>query len=361
MSTGEAGSPRLRLLKRAGVTGLIVAFAVLLVGWAAVRMFGEQKVIADPAPFTLVNVEPGRVGQSIGLSVAAAWGSHVVANNESEGIVTSVNVVDGDTVKSGDSLYSVNLRPTVVALGNVPSFRRLSLGVRGRDVSQLQRLLASLGLFKGHPDGVFGTGTEAAVSEWQRSLGIVPTGSVEPGDIAFVSDLPLRVQLHSTVISVGTSVVGGEPAVSALAPAPTFRMSVTETQDALITAHTHIIIDGPNGSRWMAQVASRRPGGLQGSLLTLSAPDGGAACRAKCDGIPVGEQTLLNSQAIVVPATEGLVLPSAAVASRADGTLAVELANGEQQEVTIVAEALGMVIVEGVEQNTRVRIPALVD
>lgn len=357
---GDTDALRLRLAKLMGVA-VAIGLAVLLVGWAAVRLFGAQEVIAESAPFTLVTVEPGDVGQSIGLSVAATWGSRVVASNASVGVVTSVNVRQGDTVTSGDSLYSVNLRPTVVALGRVPAFRPLSLEDRGRDVSQLQHLLTSLGLFSGEPDGVFGAGTEGAVTRWQRSLGIARTGSVEPGDIVFVPELPLRVLLDTTVIAVGGSVVGGEPAIKTLAAAPTFQMSVTDSQDVLIGDRTRIIIDGHDRTRWTARVAARRAGDEGGSLLTLSAPDGGAACRAACDVLPVGRQTLLSSQVIVVPPTEGLVLPSAAVASRADGTLVVELSNGDQQVVSIRAEALGRVIVEGVDQDTKVRIPASVN
>lgn len=54
----------------------------------------------------------------------------------------------------------------------------LKLGMRGASVTQLQRRLQTLGLFKGAADGIFGTNTEAAVKAAQRRYKLNPDGVV---------------------------------------------------------------------------------------------------------------------------------------------------------------------------------------
>jgi peptidoglycan hydrolase-like protein with peptidoglycan-binding domain len=54
----------------------------------------------------------------------------------------------------------------------------LSLGNRGNQVTLVQQQLISLGLLSGRPDGVFGSGTKAAVQAFQRREGLTPDGVV---------------------------------------------------------------------------------------------------------------------------------------------------------------------------------------
>lgn len=54
----------------------------------------------------------------------------------------------------------------------------LKLGMRGAAVTQLQRRLQTLGLFKGAADGIFGANTEAAVKAAQRRYRLAPDGVV---------------------------------------------------------------------------------------------------------------------------------------------------------------------------------------
>ena len=55
-----------------------------------------------------------------------------------------------------------------------------SLGSRGQEVRQIQRKLQSLGYYSGSIDGVYGTATQKAVRNFQKSCGISADGIAGP-------------------------------------------------------------------------------------------------------------------------------------------------------------------------------------
>ncbi|MBS3872002.1 MAG: cell wall hydrolase [Firmicutes bacterium] len=58
--------------------------------------------------------------------------------------------------------------------------RSLSLGSRGQDVREVQRILAQNGFSPGQQDGIFGPRTEQAVVAFQRTVGLPTIGIVGP-------------------------------------------------------------------------------------------------------------------------------------------------------------------------------------
>ncbi len=54
----------------------------------------------------------------------------------------------------------------------------LKVGSRGESVSELQAALKLLGFYTGEVDGIYGDGTAAAVTDFQRSAGVKPDGIV---------------------------------------------------------------------------------------------------------------------------------------------------------------------------------------
>src|SRR5262245_46952168 len=54
--------------------------------------------------------------------------------------------------------------------------RELKLGDRGAEVKKLQQRLLDLGFSSGTPDGILGPITRSAVSEFQRSKGLLVDG-----------------------------------------------------------------------------------------------------------------------------------------------------------------------------------------
>lgn len=60
------------------------------------------------------------------------------------------------------------------------------LGSRGDEVRQIQTKLKQLGFYSGRIDGIYGTGTQAAVKAFQRSVGISADGIAGPKTLLYL-------------------------------------------------------------------------------------------------------------------------------------------------------------------------------
>lgn len=341
------------------VGGLLLAGAAGVVGWAAASLLSPgEEALASPG-FTTVEVAQGEVGSSITLNTAAAWTPVPVGANRAAGVVTSIAVAPGDEVTQGSALYAVDLRPVVVAQGQTPAFRDVGQGVEGPDVAQLQTMLTALGMFHGSVDGKAGAGTVSAVKAWQKSLGVAQSGVVGVGDVIFVPTLPTRVALDDDVIVRGAMLSGGEDVVAGLPSAPVFAVPVTEGQAAMMPTGTRVEITSPGGDTWVAVAGEQSPDPETGTItVALDAPESGVICGDQCGQVPVTGQALLSSKIVTVPTVAGLVVPSAALVTGADGQTAVVTEAGDRVPVSVVASARGMSVVEGVDAGVRVRVPA---
>lgn len=255
-------------------------------------------------------------------------------------------------------LYTVALRPTVVAQGTVPAFRSLQQGDSGPDVGQLQTMLASLGHYTGTVDSTFRWSTTAAVKAWQRTLGIAADGVVRASDVVFVPALPARVALDPELIEVGATLSGGEKIVHGLSSQPQFVIPATAAQAALMALGTRVEISGPEGGVWEAFVTGREEGDNGESLVHLEGADEAPICGDECARIPVTGQTFLASRVVIVEPVTGLVVPTAAIRSSAGGALSVMDDAGTSHDVRVVTTAKGMSLIEGVPAGLRVRVPA---
>lgn len=337
--------------------GLVLMLVGAGIGWAGATVLTPAKDVLDSTAFTFVEVVPGEVGSSINLNTAAEWTPIPVGSNQALGTVTTVVVKPGDEVKQGSVLYTVDLRPVVIAQGSVPAFRAISNGVSGTDVEQLQVMLATLGYYNGKQDGSFGYLTGQAVKAWQKSLGMQADGVVQEGDIIFVPTLPTRVALDPEVIARGASLTGGEAVVKGLPPEPSFTVPVTDTQAALMPNGTRVEI--ANGDlTWEGYVVDQKSDPMAGTTVILAGKDGASICGEDCGTIPVTGQTLLLSKIVTVETVSGLVVPSAALLSSADGTVSVIDEKGKSHVVTVKTSARGMSVIEGVDAGLRVRVPA---
>lgn len=337
-----------------GVVALLIGAGV---GWAGAIVLTPVEDVLDSSAFTFVEVVDGEVGSSINLNTVAEWTPIPVGTNQASGTVTTVDVAPGDEVTHGTVLYTVNLRPVVVAQGSIPSFQSLARGSEGADVKQVQAMLAALGHFTGTPDGEFGYVTERAVKDWQKSLGLPQDGIVQPGDLVFVPKLPTRLALDTEVIKRGAIVTGGEAVVKGLPTAPTFVIPVTESQTSMMPNGTRVELTNGDAA-WEAVVVDQVTDEMAGTTIILAGQDGAVICGEECAMIPVTGQTLLQSRIVTIETVAGLVVPSAALLSGADGKVTVTDAEAVSHSVTVVTSARGMSVIEGVPAGTRVRVPA---
>jgi peptidoglycan hydrolase-like protein with peptidoglycan-binding domain len=347
-------SRRLRLL---GFASLCIAAGVL-VTWAVGAVFAPAASVVDPRPYTYAEATNGQVGTSINLNTAVEWAPVLLASNLASGIVTTVDVAEGQVVGQGARLYSVNLRPTVIAQGSIPAFRALSQGAVGADVAQLQSMLAAIDIYRGKATGTFDSATSRAVRLWQRESGVPADGIVQAGDLVFVPALPTRVTLDTNKVKRGGSLSGGEPVVNGLSSSPAFTIPVTSAQATLMPSGTAVDIAGPKGEKWKAVVRDQKPTDQNGIIVNLAATADGSICGDTCAEIPVGTQTLLSAQIHTVPTVEGIIIPAAAILSSASGKLSVVDRTGKSHPIKIVASASGMSVVRGIKAGLSIRVPA---
>ncbi|MGA7149602.1 MAG: peptidoglycan-binding domain-containing protein [Microbacterium sp.] len=342
---------------------LLLSAVVLLAlgsgaGWAAFSILKPPADVLEATSHTFVSVESGEVGASIQLNAVAEWTSVPAGANRAAGVVTGVAIAPGDEVSSGSVLYTVDLRPVVVAQGEVPAFRSIGHRVEGPDVAQLQGMLSKLGLYAGPSDGKAGADTVAAIKAWQKASNVPPTGVVEAKDVIYLPALPARVSVDSDVVFRGASLSGGEQVVQALPSRPAFVIPVTEAQAAFMPAGTRVVMTSPEGNEWVAYVLDRvKEPETDVIEVTLEGEDGAVICGDQCGELPATGETMLRTRVITVETVTGLVVPSAALVTDAGGQIALIDEGGERIPVKVIAAAQGMSVVEGIDAGSRVRVP----
>jgi peptidoglycan hydrolase-like protein with peptidoglycan-binding domain len=331
-------------------------------GWAGSAVFAPPNDVLEVAKYTYVELAEGEVGSKLHLNAAAAWPQSPAGSNQVAGTVTSVAVAPGDEVGPGSVLYSVNLRPVVIAAGATPAFRSLARESEGADVAQLQNLLVALGYYSGEADGEFGWRTEEAVQDWQESLGLPRDGVVQTGDLVFVPSLPTRVSLDPAVIFRGATVSGGEDAIAALSSEPVFSIPATATQATMMPIGTRVELNSPAGV-WAAQVAEHQMSEENPDQVnvTLQGIDAATICGDQCGSLPTIGKSLIPATIVTQEAVVGVVAPSAALVSAADGVVSVIDDEGLRHTVTVVASARGMSVIGGAPAGLRVRVPGSED
>lgn len=336
-----------------------VVLAAGLGAWAGRATFTPPSADATVAAPVLHTVTEETVGRVQEFPVSATWSTTPLVVGAASGTVTSVKVKPGATVDAGDVLYTVDLRPTVVAQGAIPAFRELASGARGADVRQLETMLDATGhLAAGRVDDVFDAATTAAVRAWQKAAGYPVDGVVHLGDVAFAKSLPTRVVLDKEV-RVGWPAPTGASVASALTEAPTFTIRLMADQQDLVPTSGAVTVTGPKDARWKGVIAGSKITDQGELLLTLEAADGGPLCAKDCADVPADEGTAIFSAAIVtVPEETGPAVPTSALQSDAAGSTFVEAPDGTRMPVTVRAQSRGLAVVDGVTVGSQVRLVA---
>lgn len=184
------------------------------------------------------------------------------------------------------------------------------------------------------------------------------TGVVELGDVVFVPQLPARFALDTDVIVRGRTVEGGEEVVRALGGAPDFAIPATASQAAMMPTGTRVAVSGPGGETWEGLTTEHvRDAKSQSVMVGVSGADGGPLCGGECGSVPVLGESKLPSVITTIESVQGLVVPSAALVTGANGSVSVIDDEGVRIEVVVVASARGMSVVDGVDEGLRIRLP----
>ena len=345
--TTNAGHSRRRGAALWWVLAVVVAagLGVVFGRWAFLPPAVEAYA-AEPSTVAVVEVT---VGRSVPVVVSAVWEVVPFGVGAASGTLTTLEVADRDVVEAGQVVFTVDLRPVVAAVGEVPAFRDLAAGVRGADVEQLQRFLTDAGYFRGVVDGRFGAGTTAAVREWQRGLGVPVDGVVRAGDLLFTSSLPARVVLGDDV-AVGRRVSEGEVVLSVLSEAPGFWAS--PQVDAMVDPSLPIAVT-VGDELVVAVVAGVERDEWGGSRMALTRADGSPVCGDGCDLVSlIPADAVFAARQVVTAEVSGPGVPAAAVHFDAAGNASLVTPEGVRLPVSVVEQGQGQVVLDGVEVGT---------
>jgi peptidoglycan hydrolase-like protein with peptidoglycan-binding domain len=138
---------------------------------------------APPASRITVPIEQQRLESSLILSGEVKYndpftiklaGAVGVPTGEAE-VMTILPTVD-QTLQEGESAFEVSGRPVIVLQGELPMYRRWTIGTEGPDVLQLETALQRLGYTPGTVDTVFDQATADAVTLLYSDRGYTPEG-----------------------------------------------------------------------------------------------------------------------------------------------------------------------------------------
>lgn len=310
--------------------------------------FRPPEVDAPTAVTQNYVVVDGVVGETASYPVTVTWSSTELAVGAGAGTLTSVPIETGSVVDSGDVLYSLDLKPVVVAKGEVPAFRDLALNDKGADVQQVQQFMVESNFATIVPDGHYGPATVLAVKKWQKSLGVAPTGVITAGDMVFAETLPSRVRLDPK-LRRGQVLTAGDVVLYAVNPVPEFSISVgTAQQNISLTAGSEVWVNSGD-QRWHAQVVSLevREGG--GEWAVLGGVDGATICGDSCVSVPILDGgTILSGDVVLTPEASGPLVPLSTMSTAPDGSVFVRLADGTPVTVQVVATDGSRSVVTGV-------------
>jgi multidrug efflux pump subunit AcrA (membrane-fusion protein) len=164
------------------------------------------------------------------------------------GLVGEVHIDDGTTVQAGQALLSLDGRDAVAVDGDQPFFRSLDVGSRGRDVKQLETVLAAAGYQPGPVDELYTEQTRFALAQWQ-SAHSYPGATPEHPETVTVSLAQGSGYQLGAETSAGTTIGAGAPATtkatrSAVHEPPRFHLASTSYPELSIRSVGAVTTEG---------------------------------------------------------------------------------------------------------------------
>jgi peptidoglycan hydrolase-like protein with peptidoglycan-binding domain len=341
-----------------------VLAAAAATGGVVVGSSAEQ---ATPAPQGLlantVRVERGTLSAMVSQAGTLTYrarsdGSPYAVINQARGVYTSLPE-NGAKVACGGVLYRVDDRPVVLLCGTLPAYRALHVGVRGRDVRQLNRNLHQLGYDAGAHvridpgDNAFTSKTERALRVLQRRKGVGVTGRLATDDAVF---LPEAVRIAKVTGEAGGSAGPGAPVLRATSDTLHVQVNLDPSQQGEVKKGDRAQITLPGNTAVTGRVAGF------GRVAQTPAGQGSQAGEATIPTFislddPAHAGGLDNAPVEVDITTKGvddaLSVPVTALVGKSGGGFAVEVVRtGGRRELVAVTLGLfdtggGRVQVEG--------------
>jgi hypothetical protein len=205
----------------------------------------------------------------------------------------------GDVVTEDQSVYSVSNEAVPLLYGAIPAYRSFYVGMSdGADVGQLTHDLIALGDGSGLAQSDhYSAATAAAVTRWQRALGLVQSGEILLGDVVFE---PGPIRVTSVTPSVGEAVSGGGggggstggsggggTVLTATSTTPIVTVDLAVTQESLVKPGDAVSIVLPGGDTTV--------GGRIETVGTVATCPGGGAVGTGTGGAGAADESPCES------------------------------------------------------------------
>ena len=170
---------------------------------------------------------------TVAATRTADAGSPIVS--PAEGILTRAPTVGG-RIEPGAVAFSVDDRPVIAVVGEVPFWRDLAVGDRGPDVSRLRSWLGVSQAPLVAADE-FDPGALRSLNAWRASVGVPPADSFFSREVV-VGRFPLVVD--ESRIAVGQRVSVGDVLATTRSATPVWKIELTAREAALTAAGTSV-------------------------------------------------------------------------------------------------------------------------
>jgi hypothetical protein len=291
-----------RELAIGGVAGAAIAVAVLLLdngdgGGAAAQGPGTPTAPLERRDLTSRESVDGTLG----------YAGEAAVISRLTGTITWLPA-EGDVISRGHRLFEVDGEPAILMYGDIPAYRELSTGVSdGPDVEELEANLAALGFDPGTVDDEFTSSTTSAVADWQDSLGLEDTGTVELGRVVFMAGArrvtSLSVSLGSSSGSSGSNPSDGSTPTASDAASPTATLASYAIDPSAQKKK-------PGGGTNKKPQPARKPSGQGGSGGSGSATPSAAAAPSTADDSSADDSSSGGDGSSSNPATEVMTTSS---------------------------------------------------
>ncbi|WP_149264852.1 peptidoglycan-binding protein [Actinomadura sp. K4S16] len=274
------------------------------------------------------------------------------------GVVTWVPA-EGATVGRGETLLSVAGKPVTLMYGGRPMYRTLRSGSSGKDVRQLEENLRALGYGGLTVDEEFTGATEAAVEEWQDDRGLNETGTVDPGQVVFLSG---AVRVREVKAPEGKRAVQGQPVLTVAGTKRVVHVDLDADKQDLAKKGAGVTVELPGGATVKGKISkvggvAETTGSGQDQKTTVGVDISlGNAKTGRLDEAPVSVE--LESER-----REGVLsVPVEALLALREGGFGVEVADGSRRLLPVRVGAFGGGRVEvsgsGLREGMKVGVPA---
>jgi hypothetical protein len=289
-----------------------------------------------------------------------AFGTTSTVVNRVAGTITGLPN-SGQELKQGNTVYSLDNKPTTLLYGALPAYRRLANGSEGTDVKQLEQNLSAMGYDGFTVDDEYTDATAEAVKEWQEDLGLDETGVVELGSVLFA---PGHIRVDSVEAQEGAPIGPNQNVLTYTGTTKAVTVQLDAADQRLAKPTASVTVTLPDGKTVPGRIEK-----VSTVIIPAESPDKDPETKVEVivavDNQKAVAAWALASVDVTFTASERknvLTVPVAALVALREGGFGVEVSDGTSTHYVPVKTGLfagGQVEISGsgIKAGTTVGIP----